>query len=411
MQPFLCCLTLLTLIASPPEAEVDISLESAKDISENSTKIECYAHLPIHSVHARVPHDHIHHIRRRSRVHVPIDSVYPYDITITGDATIEGAVEGDIVVSEGTLTLSGSTEGDVVLLSGDLAISGGVEGDLVAIGGEGTVSGTIEGDAVFIGGILKLDSTAVIEGDLTVISGELKRDPQAVVKGEETEVSLGPLGKILTRVLSRRAPPGRVEIGKPARTFASGVRLITSFVRLVWIAVLYLLGLFMLVALPRWQRRSEVAVERTIWKTVLTGVVYRLAVGGIFVILVVSIIGWLLLPVAILGWAFVALMGIPQASLWIGRLVKKWLRLSTKSRIGLYSIGFVAIYLISIISSLLAMFGQGIGLAVRITYAIGFLIVYAVMTIGRGSIIYTLIFPREVRALEKQTNQERNEKG
>jgi cytoskeletal protein CcmA (bactofilin family) len=386
MQPFLCPLILFYLIAGPSEGKVELSVEFAEDTSSD--------------------------YETESSIYIPPDSVHPDDISFSnGDVVIEGALEGDIVVSEGPFALSGSTEGDVVLLGGEFAISGTVEGDLVAVGGEGRVSGTIDGDVVLIGGTLKLDSTAVIEGNLTAISGELEKDPQAVVKGEETEVSLGPLGKLLVRVLSRRAPPGKMGIEKPARTFASGVRIVASSARLIWIAVLYLLGLLMLVALPRWQRRSQIAVERAIWKTVLTGVVYRLAVGGIFVILIVSIIGWLLLPVAMLGYAFVALMGIPQASLWIGRLVKKWLRLSTKSRIGLYSIGFVAIYLISIISCILAIFGQGIGLAVRITYVIGFLILFAVMTIGRGGIIYTLIFPREVRALEKQPNQKTNEKG
>ncbi|MCK4232125.1 hypothetical protein KAX21_04175, partial [candidate division WOR-3 bacterium] len=204
----------------------------------------------------------------------------------------------------------------------------------------------------------------------------------------------------LAGVLSRRVPPGRVEAGKPVHAFASGIVFIASFARLILIAVLYLLGLLMLVVLPRWQRRSGLVIERTVWKAVLTGVIYRLAVGGIFAILAISIIGWLLVPLAVLGWAFIALMGIPQAFLWVGRWIKKWLRFSFESRIGLYSLGFVAIYLVSIVSSILAISGQGIGLAVRITCVIGFLIIFAAMTVGRGGIIYTLIFPREVRALE-----------
>jgi cytoskeletal protein CcmA (bactofilin family) len=369
MHPFLCCLTFLTLIAAPFRTEVESSVES----SEDSTSIQ---------------------------VSIASDSVHPSDIVITGDATIEGTVEGDIVISEGMLTLEGSTEGDVVLIGANFSISGNIKGDLVAIGGEGAISGNIEGDAVFISGVLTLDSTAVIEGDLTVVSVEFERDPAAAVKGDETEVSLGPLGKILVKVLSRRVPPGEIETGKPAPAFASGIVFIASFARLIFIAVLYLLGLLMLVVLPRWQRRSELVIERTVWKAVLTGVIYRLAVGGIFAILAISIIGWLLVPLAVLGWAFIALMGIPQAFLWVGRWIKKWLRFSFESRIGLYSLGFVAIYLVSIVSSILAIFGQGIGLAVRITCVIGFLIIFAAMTVGRGGIIYTLIFPREARALE-----------
>jgi len=374
MHPFLCCLTFLTLIAALFRTEVESSVESSEDTP--STQIS-----------------------------IASDSVHPYDIAITGDATIEGTVEGDIVISEGMLTLEGSTEGDVVLISGDFLISGAIKGDLVAIGGEGTVSGTIEGDAVFIGGALELDSTAVIEGDLVVVSVELKRDPAAVVKGDETEVSLGPLGKILGRALSRRAPSGRVEVGKPARTFAGSMFIIPSVARLIFIAVVYLLGLLMLLAIPRWQHRSELAVEHVIWKTVLTGVIYRLAVGGIFAILAISIIGWLLLPLAVLGWAFIALMGIPQASLWVGRWIKKWLRFSFESRIGLYSLGFITIYLLSILSAVLSLLLRGTSLPARIVHVIGFLLIFGVMTVGRGGIIYTLIFPREARALEKHLKQ------
>lgn len=370
MHPFLCCLTFLTLIASLFRTEVESSVESSEDTTS-------------------------------TQVSIASDSVHPYDIAITGDATIEGTVEGDIVISEGMLTLEGSTEGDVVLISGDFLISGAIKGDLVAIGGEGTVSGTIEGDAVFIGGALELDSTAVIEGDLVVVSVELKRDPAAVVKGDETEVSLGPLGKLLAGVLSRRVPPGEIETGKPAHAFASGIVFIASFARLILIAVLYLLGLLMLLVLPRWQHRSELVIERTVWKAVLTGVVYRLAVGGIFAILAISIIGWLLLPLAVLGWAFIALMGIPQASLWVGRWIKKWLRFSFESRIGLYSLGFITIYLLSILSAVLSLLLKGTSLPARIVHVIGFLLIFGVMTVGRGGIIYTLIFPREVRALEK----------
>jgi len=364
----------LTLIAALFRTEVESSVESSEDTP--STQIS-----------------------------IASDSVHPYDIAITGDATIEGTVEGDIVISEGMLTLEGSTEGDVVLISGDFLISGAIKGDLVAIGGEGTVSGTIEGDAVFIGGVLELDSTAVIEGDLVVVSVELKRDPAAVVKGDETEVSLGPLGKILVKVLSHRVPPSKIEVDKPSRTFASGVIYITSISRLVLIAVSYLLGLLMLLAIPRWQRRSELAIQHAVWKTVLTGVVYRLAVGGIFAILAISIIGWLLLPLAVLGWAFIALMGIPQASLWVGRWIKKWLRFSFESRIGLYSLGFITIYLLSILSAVLSLLLRGTSLPARIVHVIGFLLIFGVMTVGRGGIIYTLIFPREARALEKHLKQ------
>jgi hypothetical protein len=91
-------------------------------------------------------------------------------------------------------------------------------------------------------------------------------------------------------------------------------------------------------------------------------------------------------------------------------LIKKWLHFSTESRIGLYSLGFAAVYLFSIVSGVLSLFGQTTSLSARITYIIGFLVVFAAMTIGRGAIIYTLIFSKEARTLKSQANQETDEK-
>jgi len=400
MQSSLYALIFLALIASPAKAEVGVNIEAIDDASETSDASDTLNSPRDSSIISRC-------------IHIPLDSVHPDDIAFTGCAKIEGAVQGDVVISEGPFTLSGETDGDVVLISGNFSISGEVKGDLVAIGGTGQVSGTLNGDVVIIGGSLRLDSTAVIEGDITVVSAELEKHPAAVVKGEEIIVSLGPLGKILVKVLSHRIPAGTIEIDKPSagHRIAAGMRLFSSLTRLVLIAVFYLLGLLMLVAIPRWQRRSQLAVQRVIWKTVLTGVVYRLAVGGIFAILIVSIIGWLLVPVAALGWMFIALMAVPQAALWVGRLIKKWLHFSTESRIGLYSLGFAAVYLFSIVSGVLSLFGQTTSLSARITYIIGFLVVFAAMTIGRGAVIYTLIFSKEARTLESQANQETDEKG
>jgi len=335
---------------------------------------------------------------------IPADSVHPEDMTVTGDARVEGTVEGDIVLTDGKLTLTGFAEGDVVLLGGEFAIGGGIDGDLVVLGAEGRLSGSVEGDVVVFAGALDLDSTALIKGDLTVLGGELTKDTAAVVRGDETEVRLGIVGRWLERMLARKWEAERTERGvrfeHRCPLIPAGVRALVGF---AVYALTYLLGLLFLVVIPGWHRRAEAVIERTFWRAILAGVVYWIAVLGAFALLVISVIGLALVPFALLGLAFMALMGTAQSSLWLGRRAARLFGFSIGSRVGLYSLGFAALYLLSVVSLVLVLAGADI--PARIVRGLGMLVLFAAAILGHGGVIYVLFFRRDERPLSGEPDE------
>jgi hypothetical protein len=108
----------------------------------------------------------------------------------------------------------------------------------------------------------------------------------------------------------------------------------------------------------------------------------------LIVLLAVSIIGIpliILLPLAV----FLAILfGVSALSLTAGGRVCKGFNWKVESQLGRFSLGWLAIMLIPII---LILVGPPV-------FVIGFVIVYVVMTIGLGGVIYTLIKRKAVEA-------------
>ena len=328
-------------------------------------------------------------------VSISPDSVFPSDIKIIGDATIDGTVEGEIELSKGMLNLEGKADGHVVVAEGSYIVSGTVWGDLVTIESEGMVSGEIHGDVLVFGGLIQLDSTALIKGNLTVIDGELSRNLSSVVRGKTYQIHLGFLGRWLKQMMMSRwksADTGH------RKTVSQGFTLTNAITRLVFYVVVYLLGMFFLVVLRRWHKNAEDLIDCSPWKMVLTGVIYYLVAAGILALFIVSVIGLALLPFAILTWNFIALMGTGQISLWTGKRVKKWFKIGGESRIGSYSMGFLALYMVSILGTIISLLGPWADVPARIFRIIGSLVTFAGSILGCGGIIYVMLFSRQTRA-------------
>jgi hypothetical protein len=146
------------------------------------------------------------------------DEVEDEDVYLASNsARIDGTIEGDLVVSTGTLLLSGTVTGDVFVLSqGNVEVSGDVGGSLrgvardvvvsgsvgddVTIVAVGTrISGTVSRDALVFGGLLEMKGaverdvkgrvlTAVFDGDvghdIDIAVGNLTLDGSTVVVGD-----------------------------------------------------------------------------------------------------------------------------------------------------------------------------------------------------------------------------------
>lgn len=334
---------------------------------------------------------------------IPPDSLFQNDINARGDVTIDGTVEGDVALKEGMLTVTGKITRDAVVVRGSFLVTGEIGASFVALGSDGVVRGHIDEDLVVLGGLVQLDSTAVIEGDLVLIIGEVVRQPGSVVKGEVNIMNGGPLNGWLKQLISRFLGPDgirvRLERNKPYRFFLTGLS------RIICIALLYLLGLLSLVIFKRWQRRSELLTDRNPWKMLLAGVILKFALAAAYVVLVISLVGLVFVPFALLGMFFVWWLAVPQASLWAGKRLKKLFKMKKTSNIGLYSLGFLGIYSLFILSALLLLLGRWANVPSRVFYVLGILLIFAAMTLGRGSIIYAMFFSKEARSLEAQAGE------
>jgi cytoskeletal protein CcmA (bactofilin family) len=334
---------------------------------------------------------------------VPRDSLFQGDMNARGDVTVDGTVSGDVALKEGMLTVNGKVKRDAVVVRGSFLVTGEIGASFVALGSEGVIKGHVDEDVVVFGGLVQLDSSAVVEGDLVIIMGEVVRQDGSKVKGDVTRVDAGPLNGWLKQLISRFLGPDGVRVrlqhNKPYRFFLVGLS------RIISIAFLYLLGFLALVIFKRWQKRSELLVDHNPWKMLLAGVIFKFALAAAFVVLVISLVGLALVPFAVLGMLFIWFLAIPQASLWAGKRLKKLFRMKSSSNFALYSLGFLGIYSLFILSALLLLSGRWANVPSRVFYVLGVLLIFAAMTLGRGGIIYAMFFPKEARSLEAQSGE------
>jgi len=338
---------------------------------------------------------------------IPADSAYPANITISGDATIEGTVEGEITLSEGMLNLPGNSDGHVVLRDASFHVSGIVWGDLVTIQSEGVLSGEIYGDVLVFGGMLQLDSTALVKGNVTVLDGELGTADHAMVRGQTTEVKLGFISKLLERFMRKGW-----ESTEPGEGFNLRNALDMPFgwgITFIFYILAYLLALLFLAVIPRWHKRSEVMVSRYPWSPwimLLTGVIFHLVFAGLIVVLAITVVGAVLIPFALLFFVFLASMGTGQTSLWLGKKIRKWFKIRGKSRFVTYTLGFVSIYLVSILGVVFSVLGEWASIPGSILRVLGYWIILVGAILGRGSIVYVMFFQKQVKqALDQEVDE------
>ncbi|MBD3284812.1 hypothetical protein GF359_00540 [candidate division WOR-3 bacterium] len=387
MHPILYLLLLLTLVPYPSAAQ-----------------LKGYENLEYQEISAE-------EVVESSVIEGPLviaaDSVYSSNLIVSGDATVEGTVEGEITLSDGMLTLPGKSDGHVVLRDAGFLVSGTVWGDLVTIQSDGVVSGEIYGDVLVFGGMLQLDSTALIKGNLTVLDGEFGKDNHAVVRGQTTTVKLGFISKLLERFMRRGW-----ESTEPGEGFnlrkAFDMPLGWAFTLILY-TLAYLLALLFITVIRRWHKRAEFMLSRNPWSPwimVLTGVIYHLVIFGLILVLAITVIGAVLIPFVLLFFLFIASMGTGQASLWVGGKIRKWFKIKGKSRFVTYTLGFVSIYTVSILGVVFSVLGEWARIPGSVLRVLGYWIILLGAILGRGSIIYVIAFPKQVKqALTQEADE------
>jgi hypothetical protein len=257
-----------------------------------------------------------------------------------------------------------------------------VNGPVVAVFGSVTINGRVHDN---VGGSVNLGPSAEVRGDVVAVGGSIDRDERASISGKVSEVSF---------------PPVHVRPGWDIRWtpwFDAGpwrvVRLLGSLLRM---ALFTLFATLVLLLAPRAVQRVEMAVTTQPWKSVIVGILAQLFFIPLLVIVVVvlavSIIGiplLVLVPFGVLAFFVALLLGFTGAVSGLARVVERRFDWSRPSTFSMLIVGLVMVWGITVLGRLVAFGGGPLAVMAALLVFLGFVIEFAVWTVGLGGALLT----------------------
>jgi hypothetical protein len=279
-----------------------------------------------------------------------------------------------------------TTTGERVEIGSDVSVSEGerVRGDVVSIGGDVTVSGKVDGDAVAIGGSVILLEGAEIEGDAVSVGGRVREMGDATVHGQKVSINIPmPLGWF--RIDHKG---GDIDI-RPHRAM--------KVVWGIAILLLSLLFAFAFNAVFRSRmevvsRRIEAEPGQSFLVGLLGAFGTPLALLIVSVLLAITFIGILLIPVLLvlvvaLGWA-----GFVAVCLAVGRRIAR-MRAGEDALVGERGsnqdllVGFLVISMFGIAAFLLNLISESLGPLSFLFDTLDTFIFFFAATLGYGALL------------------------
>jgi hypothetical protein len=308
--------------------------------------------------------------------YVDTNETIDHDVSVTGGtAVVDGVIDGDLAVMGGEAIVNGSVTGEVAVFGGNLRINGKIDQDAAVFGGAIKNHGVLGGDLAVIGGTVELDSGSTVSGDIVAIGGTIDQDSNAVVNGKVKTVKM-PLSKLVPRIskLFRLGPQLDIMSAVVSRVVILGI-----------IAVFYLLCLLALLIFPAAIDKISVKVRDEFWISLAIGVAIIIAIIPAIVLFAISIVGIpliFLLPIAL---AVAGIFGFASISSVVGKRICESAKWKIERRVGVFSIGWLALMAINIIAG---------AIHFPLITIIGIAILWIAWTIGQGAATYA-IFKKE----------------
>ncbi len=213
-------------------------------------------------------------------------------------------LQGDQVIGPG------ERAGDVVVFRGDVRLAAGASAHQVTVilGSVDVGSGAhVEQEVVAIGGDVHVAPGAHVGAGVVSIGGKIVLDEGATVEGEQTSVSVPGLGDLVGLL---GPDTRRVRHDSALWRLGSAVGEFAAF---------FLLGLLVLLVVPRRVESVAASLVNSPMKAVLTGVLASIALPLVVLLLVVTVVGIPFIAVVALGLAVAAIMGFTGLALYVGR--------------------------------------------------------------------------------------------
>ena len=211
----------------------------------------------------------------------------------------------------GSSTSAGRVDDAVVSVLGNTRVTGPVGNSAVAVLGNNYVDSSVGDSVVAVFGNVELGPHADVHGDVVVVGGDLIRDPAAVVHGDVQSVMIfGHLGNFAGL---HAWVHNCLMYGRPL-AFAPGLGW-------AWAMAGTFMALYLLMALlfPSGISRCVGTMEAQPGRTALAALLTFICKPIVFVVLVITVIGTVLVPFLAFALLIAGLFGKAVALAWLGR--------------------------------------------------------------------------------------------
>ena len=232
-------------------------------------------------------------------------------VSIGHDSTLESGKHATAVVSVfGSSTSAGEVDDAVVSVVGNTRVTGPVGDSAVAVFGSTYVDSTVGDSVVAVLGNVELGPHAVVHGDVVAVGGDLVRDPAAVVDGSAQNVAI--FGHMGDMQWLHNWVHNCLMYGRPL-AFAPGLGW-------AWTMAFSFLALYLLMALlfPGGISRCVKTMEAQPGRTTLAALFTFIGKPIVFLVLVITVIGSILVPFLAFALMVAGLFGKAVAFAWLG---------------------------------------------------------------------------------------------
>ena len=235
-------------------------------------------------------------------------------VSIGHDSTLAAGEHATAMVSVlGSSTSAGEVDQAVVSVLGNTRVTGPVGEAAVAVLGGTYVDSHVGGSVVAVFGDVELGPHAEVDGDVVAVGGEFRRDAAAIVHGNVQNVMLfGSVGHLdwLRSWVQHCFLYARPLAFAPHLGWA-------------WALAFSFLAIYLLIALlfPAGVNRCARTMEEQPGRTVLAALLTFLLKPIVFLLVLVTVIGAILLPFFAFALFIAGLFGKAVALAWIGRRI------------------------------------------------------------------------------------------
>jgi hypothetical protein len=224
------------------------------------------------------------------------------------------AVGTDLVVAKGE-----KVAGHVSVTKGNLFVKGEVLGDAIVVFGSADIEGRVAGDVHVVGGDVTLRSTSLVEGKLDYAGGKLIREPGAKVLGAINVVDLPLVENNATGPATRLSESSIHGWRTPFERIGS------LFVWGLLSVVVLTLSVVLVLVTPRRVRVAAATLEAVGRPSVTLGIITAGLLGPLMgalgMLLMITVVGWVLIPVMVAGVAVMLTSGLAIVGVWLGRRI------------------------------------------------------------------------------------------